>query len=196
MVVTCRSAELGDLAFGADDVMHEKARRAEAEHAEQRRPKAHQDHRLPSDVASRLAVASAFVLRHERRGRGRNAVADDGAHRCDLIADADRPEARPRDVSVEPRDEIGVDEVERRLQRHAERERCAEASQRAGEWSGDDSIARLARAHGDKRSSRFFLRGSRGATSAGVRSKQVSGTLRFCLTRAVASTKRSVTGSW
>ena len=164
--------------------------------SEERRPQADHDHRLPSDVPRGFAIAASFVLRDQGGRGGGDAVADDGPHRRDLVANADRAEARSGDVGVESRNEIGVDEVEGRLQRHAERQRRAEASQRAGERSVDDAIARRAGAHGDSMSSLPFFRGESGAASAGVRSKQVSGTLRFRRTSAVACTKRSVTGSW
>jgi hypothetical protein len=179
-------AELGHLALGADDVAQDEARASEPHDAEERRPERDHDHRLPRDVPRGVAITAPVVLRDERRGRRGDAVAHDGADGRDLIADADGPEARTGDVRAEPRNEVGIDQVERRLKSHAERERRAEPEERYGERPVHDALAGRARRHDERVRS----------IASPARSKQVSGICFFRRTSAVAATNRSVTGSW
>jgi hypothetical protein len=187
--------ERGHGALRADHAREDRPREGEREDAEDERQGRDGEDRLPHQRAHPRAIAAPVRLGdHRRRGRGQ-AVAHDRADRRELIADAERAERGPRDLGLEARDHVRVDEVERRLEAHPERDREAEAEHLRRDGLAQDPRLRL---HGGAhRGARFDATLGDEALGAAAprRSKQVSGMSRLPRSKRVPSMKFVVTGS-
>jgi hypothetical protein len=184
-------AERGYLALGADDVAQQRLPTEHPRGTEQRRQEQDDEQRLPSHAFHPFAIAFAALAAEHGGGGDGEAIADDGAERGQLITDADGTERGSCLSRFEVADQVGVDQVEHGLERHADRQWRAEAQHAARDRTFQDALLRVVvRRHCVvSRGSPFRMTGSRS------RSKQSTGTPRFLRTSAVRRTNAAVTGS-